>query len=64
MVSHALRRSSGGLLSLTNYIAFINDLMVQLERSDLCCAIGGIKCSPDGDTDNLAAATLNKSRTD
>ena len=61
MVSHALRRSSGGLLSLTKYIACMNDLIVQLERLDLCCAIGGggIKCSPKGYADDLAAATLS-----
>ena len=54
----------GGFLSLTKYIAFINELIVQLEESTLCCGIRGISTSPVGYADDLAAATTSKRKTD
>ena len=54
----------GGYLSLTKYIAFINDLLVQLEQSQVCCCIYGIASTPGGYADDLAAATISKARTD
>ena len=54
----------GGFLSLTKYVAFINELIVQLEESTLCCMIRGVSTSPVGYADDLAAATTSKRRTD
>ena len=54
----------GGFLSLTKYVAFINELIVELEESDLCCRISGISTSPVGYADDLATATLSKRKTD
>ena len=54
----------GGFLSLMKYTAFINDLLVQLEHSNLCFFIGDIPSCPLGYADDLAAATISKSRTD
>ena len=54
----------GCFLSLTKYIAFINDMIVQLKSSNLCCSMQGINSSPEGYADDLAAATVSKSRTD
>ena len=54
----------GGYLSLTKYIAFINDLLAQLEQSQLCCCIHGIPSSPGGYAEDLATATTSKIKTD
>ena len=54
----------GGFLSLTKYITFINDLLVDLEKSDLCCTISRFPSSPAGYADDLATATISKHRTD
>ena len=54
----------GGILSLTNYIIFINDLLVELENSKLCCQISRIQSSPAGYADDLAAATVSKNHSD
>ena len=54
----------GSFLSLTKYVAFINELIVQLEESTLCCMIRGISISPVGYADDLAAATTSKRKTD
>ena len=54
----------GGFLSLTKYTAFINELLVLLEQSKLCCEIYGIPSSPGGYADDLATATTSKARTD
>ena len=54
----------GGFLSLTKYITFINDLLCQLEESNLCCSIYNFPSSPAGYADDLAAATISKDRTD
>ena len=54
----------GGFLSLTKYVAFINELIVDLEESQLCCRISGIPTSPVGYADDLATATLSKRKTD
>ena len=54
----------GGVLSLTKYISFINDLLCQLEDSNLCCTIYGIPSSPAGYADDLATATVSKNKTD
>ena len=45
-------------------ITFINDLLVELEASDLCCTIAQIPSSPAGYADGLATATTSKLRTD
>ena len=54
----------GGFLSLTKYITFINDLLVDLENTKLCCMISNIPSNPAGYADDLAAATTSKFRTD
>ena len=54
----------GGFLSLTKYITFINDLLCQLEESNLCCSIYKVPSSPAGYADDLATATISKTRTD
>ena len=54
----------GGFLSLFNYTAFINALLVSLETSGLCCSIMGISSSPGGYADDIATACLSKTRSD
>ena len=54
----------GGFLSLTKYVAFINSLLIELERSKLCCQIHSIPASPAGYADDLAAACISKFRID
>ena len=54
----------GGILLLTKYIIFINDLLVKLEKSELCCQIAHIPSSPAGYADDLAAATISKNHSD
>ena len=49
----------GGFLSLTKYVAFVNVLLVDLEKSKLCCSIRGIPSSPAGYADDLATATVS-----
>ena len=58
------RIHQGGFLSLIKYSVFINGLITQLERSNLCCTINGLKSSPAGYADDLATATTSKGRTD
>ena len=54
----------GGYLSLVKYTAYIDSLIVSLERSDLCCGIYMVKSSPVGYADDLAACTTSKSKMD
>ena len=54
----------GGILSLNKYLVFINDLVIELENSKLCCEISSIPSSPAGYADDLATATTSKFRTD
>ena len=54
----------GGFLSLTKYVAFINSLILELERSKLCCQLHSIPASPAGYADDLAAACISKFRID
>ena len=54
----------GGFLSLTKYVAFINSLLVSLERSKLCCTIGAIPSTPVGYADDIATACISKHKTD
>ena len=54
----------GGYLSLIKYLAFINSLLVNLENSNLCCAIYGISVSPLGYADDIATASISKTKTD
>ena len=54
----------GGYLSLMKYTAFINPLLEELEHSDLCCGIGNIKSATVGYADDLATATISKTKTD
>ena len=54
----------GGFLSLIKYIAFINDLICQLEDSGLCCDVAGIASTPPGYADDIATACIDKSRMD
>ena len=49
---------------MTKYITFINDLLCQLEESDLCCSVYTTPSSPAGYADDLAAATTSKRKTD
>ena len=46
----------GGYLSLVKYTAFINCLIDNLQKSDLCCKIYRIRPSPVGYADDLAAS--------
>ena len=54
----------GGFLSLTKYVAFINSLILELEKSKLCCQIRNVSASPSGYADDLAAACVSKCRID
>ena len=54
----------GGFLSLTKYVAFINELLVNLEKSKLCCSINMIPSTPVGYADDIATACISKLRTD
>ena len=54
----------GRILSLNKYIVFINDLLIELENSNLCCTIPKIPSSPAGYANDLAAATISKFHTD
>ena len=54
----------GGLLSLVKYILFIDELLLDLEKSKLCYTIAHITSSPAGYADDLATATVSKHHTD
>ena len=54
----------GGVLSLVKYIIFIDELLINLEKSKLCCTIAHVPSSPAGYADDLAAATTSILRTD
>ena len=54
----------GGIISLTKYIVFINNLLNALEKSKLCCVIVKIRSSPTSYADDLATATISKTHTD
>ena len=54
----------GGILLLIKYIVFINGLLIELEKSELCCRIALIPSSPAGYADGLAAVTISKNHTD
>ena len=54
----------GGFLSLMKYTAFIDSLLQDLEKSQLCCTVCNIPSSPAGYADDLAAVTISKGRTD
>ena len=58
------RIHQGGYLSLTKYTAFINELLVQLEDSGLCCSVEGVQSSPGGYADDLATTTVSKVKID
>ena len=50
----------GGYLSLLKYISFIDSLLVDLEKSKICCTINGISTTPLGYADDMATATTSK----
>ena len=54
----------GGFLSLTKYVAFINELLNVLEKSKLCCTINKIPSTPVGYADDIASACTSKPKTD
>ena len=54
----------GGFLSLTKYVAFINNLLETLEQTKLCCTIAKIPSTPVGYADDVATACISKLRTD
>ena len=54
----------GGFLSLTKYVAFINDLLHDLEQSKLCCTIGVIPTTSVGYADDVATANTSKLKAD
>ena len=54
----------GGFLSLLKYTAFINELILSLQHSGLCCGVHDIPTCPSGYADDLATACLSKSKTD
>ena len=53
-----------GFLSLIKYTAFINELIVELQESALCCMIHGIKSTPPGYADDSATACISKGKMD
>ena len=54
----------GGVLSLVEYLVFIDELLVKLKQSKLCCNIKNVPSSPAGYADDLATATISKMRTE
>ena len=54
----------GGFLSLTKYTAFINELLLLIDQSKLCCEIYSVPSTPGGYADDLATATTSKTKTD
>ena len=54
----------GGFLSLTKYVALINDLLQSLEQSKLCSTISIIPSTPVGYADDVATANTSKTKTD
>ena len=54
----------GGYLSLVKYTAFINSLIDNLQKSDLCSKIYRIRPSPVGYADDLAASTTSENKID
>ena len=53
-----------GVLSLVKYLVFIDELLVKLKLSNLCCVIENVPSSPAGYADDLAMATVSKMLTD
>ena len=53
-----------GVLSLVKYLVFIDEVLVKLEQSNLCCVIENVPSSPAGYADDLAMATVSKMLTD
>ena len=49
---------------MVKYILFIDELLLDLEKSKLCCTIAHIPSSPAGYADDLATATVSKQHTD
>ena len=58
------RIHQGGFLLLIIYTAFINELIVELQTSGLCCGVGSIKSTPPGYADDLSTACTSKSKMD
>ena len=54
----------GGYLSLIKYITFIDSLIIELEKSKLCCSINAVSVSPLGYADDIATACTNKDNID
>ena len=54
----------GGYLSLVKYISFINSLVVELERSQLCSVVNHLHTSPVSYADDLATVSIAKSNAD
>ena len=54
----------GGFLSLLKYVAFIDPLLRNLERSEMGCRVGGVPSNPVGYADDMATANLSKASTD
>ena len=52
----------GGYLSLIKYAVFINSLLVELENSEMCSVIYGIRTSPLGYADDIASASISRGR--
>ena len=54
----------GGFLSLTKYIAFINELIIDLKNSGTCSVAHNLKCSPVSYADDLATCAKSKNKLD
>ena len=54
----------GGFLSLVKYISFINELIVEIQSSGLCCSVVGIPSTPPGYADDIATACTSKRKID
>ena len=64
MVHDGVRHTSGAVLSLLKYVAFIDPLLRDLERSELGCRVAGVPSNPVGYADDMASASTSKASTD
>ena len=58
------RIHQGGFLSRIKYTSFKNDLIVSLQKSNLCCNVCSKPTCPPSYADDIATACLSKFKTD
>ena len=64
MVQDGMRDTSGGVLSLLKFVAFIDPLIRDLKRSTLGGQVTGIPTSPVGYADDMSTACISKVNVD